>query len=236
MAAPASGKAAQAKPAFKDAARAQLSLLAPLEKRTLVWLANHMPAGVNSDHLTALGLVSLAGAGLSYWYASQSKIGLALVIVFLIANWFGDSLDGTLARVRNRQRPRYGFYVDHVVDMFGTLFLIGGLGLSSYMSPWIAAGLVVAYFMLSIEVYLTTYTIGTFHLSFWKFSPTELRILLAIGNCVLLAGLTHGQILGRRFLLFDIGGVVGIFGLLAMLLWAVARHTAHLYDAERLPK
>jgi phosphatidylglycerophosphate synthase len=158
-----------------------------------------------------------------------------MVIGFLILNWFGDSLDGTLARVRKRQRPRYGFYVDHVVDMFGTLFLLGGLGLSGFMSPWIAAALIIAYFMLSIEVYLTTYTIGTFHLSFWKFSPTELRILLAIGNLVLLAGITHGKIGSFRMLLFDFGGLIGIFGLIAMLVWAVIRHTAHLYNAERLP-
>jgi phosphatidylglycerophosphate synthase len=220
---------------FKDAQRAQLSLLAPLEKRTLVWLAERMPRWVNSDHLTALGLLSLAGAGLSYWYSSVNRIGLVIVIGFLILNWFGDSLDGTLARVRKRQRPRYGFYVDHVVDMFGTLFLLGGLGLSGFMSPWIAVALIIAYFMLSIEVYLTTYTIGTFHLSFWKFSPTELRILLAIGNLVLLAGTTHGQIGSFRMLLFDFGGLAGIAGLAAMLIWAVIRHTAHLYEAERLP-
>jgi len=158
-----------------------------------------------------------------------------LVIGFLIMNWFGDSLDGTLARVRNRQRPRYGFYVDHVVDMFGTFFLLGGLGLSGFMSHSVAAGLILVYFMLSIEVYLTTYTIGTFHLSFWKFSPTELRILLCIGNLVLLAGQVRGKIGDREFLLFDIGGIAGIIGMTAMLLWAVYRHTVHLYNEERLP-
>lgn len=228
-------KSAPAKPGFKEAQRAQLSVLAPLEKKTLIWLAQRMPAWVNSDHLTSLGLLSLIGAGLSYWYASANPLGLAMVVGFLILNWFGDSLDGTLARVRNRQRPRYGFYVDHVVDMFGTFFLIGGLGLSGYMSGWIAAGLIIAYFMLSIEVYLTTYTIGTFHLSFWKFSPTELRILLCIGNLVLLAGQSKGILFGREFLIFDIGGVIGMIGMAAMLLLAVVRHTAHLYDAERLP-
>lgn len=75
--------------------------------------------------------------------------------------------------MRNRQRPRYGFYIDHVVDAFGTLFLMGGLALSGYMHPGIAAGLLIVYFMLAIEVYLATYTLGTFHLSFWKFSPTD---------------------------------------------------------------
>ena len=219
---------------FKEAQRAQVSFLSALEKRTLIWLAQRMPAAVNSDHLTSLGLLSLIGAGLSYWYAREHQIGLVMVIGFLIANWFGDSLDGTLARVRNRQRPRYGFYVDHIVDMFGTLFLLGGLGMSGFMSHSVATALVVVYFMLSIEVYLTTYTIGTFHLSFWKFSPTELRILLCIGNLVLLAGETKGQIGDREFLLFDIGGLVGVAGMTLMLLWAVYKHTVQLYNEERL--
>lgn len=219
---------------FKEAQRAQVSMLSALEKRTLIWLAGRMPAWVNSDHLTSLGLISLIAAGVSYWYSQFNQLGLLLVIVFLITNWFGDSLDGTLARVRKRQRPRYGFYVDHIVDMFGTLFLLGGLGLSGYMSHSVAAALIVLYFMLSIEVYLTTYTIGTFHLSFWKFSPTELRILLCIGNLVLLAGHTHGVVGGRRFLLFDAGGLVGLAGMAAMLLWAVYRHTVQLYNEERL--
>ena len=126
---------------FSEAQRAQLSMLAPLEKRVLIWLARRMPSWVNSDHLTSLGLLSLLAAGLSYWYSSINTIGLWLVIGCLIANWFGDSLDGTLARVRNRQRPRYGFYVDHVVDMFGTLLLLGGLGMSGWMSPPVAVGL-----------------------------------------------------------------------------------------------
>lgn len=219
---------------FKEAQRAQVSFLSALEKRTLIWLAQRMPAAVNSDHLTSLGLLSLIGAGLSYWYAREHQIGLVMVIGFLITNWFGDSLDGTLARVRNRQRPRYGFYVDHIVDMFGTLFLLGGLGMSGFMSHSVATALVVVYFMLSIEVYLTTYTIGTFHLSFWKFSPTELRILLCIGNLVLLAGETKGQIGDREFLLFDIGGLVGVAGMTLMLLWAVYKHTVQLYNEERL--
>jgi len=223
------------KPAdFREAARAQVSFLAPLEKWALVWLAQRMPPAINSDHLTLLGLLSLVAAGFCYWYSRYQPLALAAVVFFLITNWFGDSLDGTLARVRNRQRPRYGFYVDHVADMFGALFLLGGLGLSGYMSPWIAVGLIVAYFMLSIEVYLATYTIGTFHLSFWKFSPTELRVLLAIGNLVLLGGLTHGQIGDMQYLLFDVGGVFGILGMIAMLLVAVIKHTAHLYRAERL--
>jgi len=219
---------------FRDARREQFSLLAPLEKRCLLWLARHTPAFVNSDHLTALGLAALLGAGLSYWWSRYNFAGLLLCILFLAVNWLGDSLDGTLARVRNRQRPRYGFYVDHVVDAFGTFFLLGGMALSGYMSAGIAAGLLIVYFMLSIEVYLATYTMGTLHLSFWKFSPTELRCLLMIGNIALLYRPVV-SIAGVSGLLFDIGGICGIVGMALMLVSAVARHTAALYRAERLP-
>jgi archaetidylinositol phosphate synthase len=218
---------------FREADRAQVSFLAPLEKRCLILLAHHTPNRVNSDHLTALGLVALLGAGLSYWWSRWNTAGLVLCIFFLALNWLGDSLDGTLARVRNRLRPRYGFYVDHVVDAFGAFFLLAGLALSGYMSERIAACLLVAYFMLSIEVYLATYTIGTFHLSFWKFSPTELRILLMIGNIALIY-CPIVRIAGGTYRLFDVGGVVGIAGMGAMLLIAVARHTAVLYRAERI--
>jgi archaetidylinositol phosphate synthase len=223
------------KGAFQEAGREQMSLLAPLEKKCLIWLARHAPRRINSDHLTALGLASLAGAGLSYWYARSNPIGLLLVILFLALNWLGDSLDGTLARERRQQRPRYGFYVDHVVDAFGTFFLLGGMALSGYMSERVAAGLLIVYFMLSIEVYLATYTIGTFHLSFWKFSPTELRVLLMIGNIALLYR-PMVQLFGAWYRLFDVGCAIGIAGMGMMLVTAVAKHTAALYRAEPVPK
>lgn len=219
---------------FQEAARAQVSLLAPLEKRALLWLARHTPAWIGPDHLTALGLLAMLGAGLSYWYASRNGLGLLLVIVCLALNWLGDSLDGTLARYRNRLRPRYGFYVDHIVDALGTFFLLAGLALSGYMSERIAVGLLIAYFLLTIEVYLATYTLGTFHLSMWKFSPTELRILLMIGNVALLFRPVV-NLLGHRYRLFDVGGLAGIAGMTLMLAVSVTRHTVALYRAERLP-
>jgi phosphatidylglycerophosphate synthase len=222
------------KAAFQEASRAQMSLLAPLEKKCLIWMARRAPRWINSDHLTALGLLSLAGAGISYWYARFNPAGLLLVIAFLVLNWLGDSLDGTLARVRNQQRPRYGFYVDHVVDAFGTFFLLGGLALSGFMSERVAVGLLIVYFMLSIEVYLATYTLGTFHLSFWKFSPTELRILLMIGNVALFYRPVV-RLFGDSYLLFDVGGTIGIAGMALMLITAVAKHTAALYRAEPMP-
>src|SRR5208283_3534844 len=176
---------AQHEPPFPEMRRVQESWVAGAEKKALVWLAIRTPPWIGPDHLTLLGLAAQIGSGLCYGLARWNRYAVLGVTFFLCLNWLGDSLDGTLARVRNRLRPRYGFYVDHIVDAFGTFFLLGGLGLSGYMSHGVAAGLLIVYFMLSIEVYLATYTLGTFHLSFWKFSPTELRILLMIGNVAL---------------------------------------------------
>ncbi|MFN0169865.1 MAG: CDP-alcohol phosphatidyltransferase family protein [Bryobacteraceae bacterium] len=221
------------KETFREAARAQHSLLAPLEKTCLVWLARQMPPWVTSDHLTALGLASMLAAGVLYALAARWPLALLAVNVCLAVNWFGDSLDGTLARVRKKLRPRYGFYVDHMVDAFGTLFLIGGMGLSGYMSLPVAFALVVVYFLLSINSYLATYTIGSFQISFWKFSPTELRILLAIGNCFVLAR-PAVRFLGEERLFFDIGGVGAIIGMTGALLYSVADNTRTLFRAERI--
>ncbi len=139
---------------FREAKRIQQSFLAALEKKTLLWLAAHTPRWINSDHLTLLGLLAMAGAGAGYWWANVNRMGLIVVIVCLALNWLGDSLDGTLARFRNCCRPRYGFYVDHIVDAFSAFFLLGGLALSGYMAPAVALGLLIGYLMLSIEVYL----------------------------------------------------------------------------------
>jgi len=225
--------AAPATPA-PDATRVLSSVLAPLEKRVLIYLASRMPRSINSDHLTILALVAMLGAGLSYWMAERYPIGLALVVVCLAINWFGDSLDGTVARVRQQQRPRYGFYVDHVVDAVGTAFLIGGLALSGYMSPVIALGLLVAYFMLSAEVYLATYSLGTFKMSYFKVGPTELRIILAIGTLMLYVRPTI-VFFGHPARLFDVGGGFAIAGLLVTLVSSVVRNTRTLYRAEPRP-
>src|SRR6266516_6932776 len=165
-------------PSFKSAVRQQESLLAPLEKKTLLWLARRMPAWVNSDQLTVLGFLGMILAGVCYFLAKWNALALIAAVVCLAVNWFGDSLDGTLARVRDKQRPRYGFYVDHIVDSFGAIFLIGGLGLSGYMSPLVALGLLTAYLMLCVETFLATHALGTFTMSYFKVGPTELRILL----------------------------------------------------------
>ncbi len=218
---------------FQQANRSNSSFLAALEKRCLIWMAHRLPAWVNSDHLTALGSISVAIAGVLYWHARAHRAALAAAILFLILNWFGDSLDGTLARVRNRQRPRYGFYVDHVLDALGSFFLISGLAFSGYMTPAVAYAFLILYLLLSIEIYLATYTIGTFHLSFWSFGPTELRVLLAVGTAVALWQ-PYALIAGHRFLLFDVGFSVGTLGLAATLTYAVIEHTRALYKLETI--
>jgi archaetidylinositol phosphate synthase len=216
---------------FQPANRSNSSLLATIEKRSLIWIAARPPDWVNSDHLTALGSISLAIAGLLYWRARTSRAALLGAIVFLILNWFGDSLDGTLARVRNRQRPRYGFYVDHVLDAVGGFFLMSGLAFSGYMTPAVAYAFLIFYLLLSIEIYLATYTLGTFHLSFWSFGPTELRVLLAIGTLVAIWQ-PYALIAGRTFWLFDVGFSIGTLGLAATLTYAVMQHTRALYKLE----
>jgi archaetidylinositol phosphate synthase len=219
---------------FKTADRAHTSFLAAAEKKSLIWIATRLPAQVNSDHLTALGFISLILAGTCYWYSRFNAWTLLLVIPFLVLNWFGDSLDGTLARVRNRQRPRYGFYVDHILDALGMSFLMAGLAFSGYMSPLIGGLFLVVYLLLSIEIYLATYTIGTFHLSYWRFGPTELRILLVIGNLFALWR-PYAIVAGRNFLLFDIGFAVGAGALALILIQATVKHVVMLYREETLP-
>jgi archaetidylinositol phosphate synthase len=219
---------------FQPEKRVQQSFSAGAERKALNWLAARLPAWVNSDHLTLLGSLGMLLAGASYAAARWHAWGLLAATFFLAVNWFGDSLDGTLARLRNCQRPRYGFYVDHLLDSFGALFLMGGLAVSGYISPWIAMAMLIAFLLLSIEVYLTTYTLGSFQLSYGKLGPTEMRIALAIGNLALyFRGNAH--VLGGRFLLLDVGGVVGIAGMTIMLLVSAARHIAQLYREERLP-
>jgi archaetidylinositol phosphate synthase len=216
---------------FRQATRVHGSFLAAAEKRALVWMAERMPAWVNSDHLTILGFTAQIATGVCYALASHNPRMLLAAIVCLAMNWFGDSLDGTLARVRQRQRPRYGFYVDHIIDSIGAVAMMGGLALSGYMHPVIAIGLLIAFLLLSIQSYLATYTLGEFHLSLWHFGPTELRVLLVAGN---LAALRWAWVIHGRYRLFDIGGAIGLAVMLLMLVVVSLKNTVRLYREERV--
>ena len=220
---------------FNDARREQTSILAPLESAALRGLARRMPGFVNSDHLSLLGFVAMFLAGVCYAASRQNPLMLHLVNVCIFLNWFGDSLDGTLARYRDRQRPRYGFYVDHIIDTFGTMFIIYGMALSGYMTERVAGALLIVFFMLAINSYLAAYALGVFKISHWKMGPTEMRLILMIGNVYLLYR-PHTRIHGRVYLLYDVGGLVAIIGMASMLVYSSIKNTHTLYQMERLPE
>jgi phosphatidylglycerophosphate synthase len=218
---------------YREAKRELTGWTAGVEKRALAWLAAHLPAFVTPDQLTVLGLAAMllggaayAGSGRHPWLLCAVNLGLAL-------NWFGDSLDGTLARHRGRLRPRYGFYVDHVSDVFGALFLLGGLALSGHMAPAVAAALLVAYLLFSVNLYLATHTLGRFKMSYGPVGGTELRLILAAANLALMAW-PRVWLFGRSVRLFDVVGVVAAAGLAVTLLKSVADTTRELYRLERV--
>jgi len=219
---------------FQPARRVNLALTAAMEKRALHWMAERAPLWVSSDQLTLLGLGAQIAAGACYAWARFDRRALLLAIVCLALNWLGDSLDGTLARVRHHERPRYGFYVDHAVDIFGASALMCGLGCSGLLHWATAIAMLVAFLILSAESYLATYTLSCFQLSQGVFGPTEIRVLLALGNLAALRN-PHATLLGRRFLLFDAGGAIAAAIMFAMAIGVTVRHTAELYRQEPLP-
>jgi len=208
------------------------SLVAGLERRLLVWLARRMPLSVTSDHLSLLGLTSMMAVGASFAAVRLTPWSAAAVIGALAANWFGDSLDGTVARVRGQERPRYGFYVDHVLDLAGTTCLFAGLACSGRMSPIVALALLSAYLLVSAQAFLATHSTGRFQLSFLGVGPTELRIFLAVGAVwmirkpwVSIAGLAPVRP-------FDLGGIVAIAALAITFAVSASRNARTLYLAE----
>jgi archaetidylinositol phosphate synthase len=218
---------------FRNAVRVQQALTASAERKALIWLAQRTPRRVSPDHLTALGFAAQFFAGASYALARWNKCALLFVVVCIAVNWLGDSLDGTLARHRQKPRPRYGFYVDHMVDTFGAAFLVIGLSASKYMHWQVGVAMLVAFLVLSVETYLAAYTVNEFKLSHGLFGPTELRILLIVGTVVLLFH-PYAHLFGRDFLLFDVGGVIATAGMAGLAIVTAIRHTAQLYREERL--
>lgn len=219
---------------FATARRVNQALTASAEKRVLQWMAQRAPRWVSSDQLTGLGLSAQIGAGVCFAVARTHRSALLLVAVCVALNWLGDSLDGTLARVRQQQRPRYGFYVDHMVDLFGAVALMTGLGCSGFVHWSTAVAMLVAFLLLSSESYLATYTLDCFQMSQGLFGPTEIRILLIAGTLALLRS-PYATIFGHRFLLFDVGGAIAAACMFAMAIAVTARHTAELYRQEPLP-
>jgi phosphatidylglycerophosphate synthase len=220
--------------AFQPARRVNQALTAQMEKRALQWMAERAPKWLTSDQLTLLGLSAQVGAGIFYALSRYKRYALLLVILCLALNWLGDSMDGTLARVRRQQRPRYGFYVDHMVDIFGSVALMCGLGFSGFLHWTTAIAMMVAFLLLSSESYLATYTLSCFELSQGFFGPTEIRILLIAGNLALLRS-PYSTLFGHKMLLFDLGGSIAAVGMFLMAIFVTMRHTAELYRREPLP-
>jgi phosphatidylglycerophosphate synthase len=217
-----------------DHTREHRSLLASAERQLLVATARRLPPWLSSDHLTLLGLAAMPAAGLAFALIPRSPWYAALVALALAVNWFGDSLDGTLARVRCQPRPRYGYYVDHVIDLAGTAALVAGMAGSGLMHPTVAAAVIAAYFLVSAETYLATHTVGIFRLSFAGIGPTELRILLAVG-AVFVARHPWIHVAGMPARLLDVSGIVAAVGLSVVFAASAIRNARALYLAEPLP-
>lgn len=219
---------------FTTAPRQMGGLTVPLERRFLLWMAPRLPRRVHSDHLTGLAFGAMGLAGAAYAAAGWTRHALWLASAALVINWFGDSLDGTLARVRNQQRPRYGFYVDHVVDAAGVFFLLGGLACSGYLTPLLAVGLMAAYFLLAIEIYLATYCLGTFQMSVGRIGGTELRLLIMTMNTGLWLWNPEAPLLVNGWSMRPLDPIVaiGILGLLGAFVATTVTHTRALFLAE----
>ena len=212
------------------------SVLAEAEKQLLVWLAHRLPRWVNADHLTALGALGTMAAGAAFAAAAWDRRALLLVPLMLAVNWFGDSLDGTVARVRGHQRPRYGYYLDHAVDLVNATALFAGMAFSGLMDPRLGLALLVGYVLLCAESFLATHAVGVFRISFSGVGPTELRILLSIGA---LAAITRPVVSPFGFgpvALFDLGGAISVAGMAVAFAVSTWRNARTLYRAEPLPR
>ena len=224
-----------ATPSFTPALRINRSLTAPAEKRLLEFLARRMPRAVTSDDLTLLGFAAQVTAGVFYAISRTHPLALLAVNACIILNWLGDSLDGTLARVRNQQRPRYGFYVDHITDLFGATALLTGLALSGLAHWPIALAMLIGFLLLSAESFLATHTLSRFEMSQFLFGPTELRLLLIAANFALLRD-PFASIFGHHILLFDLGGAIGAFCMFVLSVVLAYRRTTQLFREEPLPR
>lgn len=215
--------------------RVNRGILAAAEKRLLIRIARALSPSIHSDHLSALALVCMCVVGIGFAAMRYTPSGCWLVVLGLIGNWFGDSLDGTVARVRKHERPRFGYYVDHVIDMIGITAVFAGLAISGLMSPVIALAVLVAYLLVTAEVFLGTHVSGVFHMSRWGIGPTELRIIFGVGAIYAArrAWVSLPWLGAQR--LFDVGGCVAIAGFAAAFLWSSFRQTMELYRAEPRP-
>jgi phosphatidylglycerophosphate synthase len=218
-----------------DHIREHRSVLAAPEKRLLIGIARRLPPWVGSDGLTLLAFAAMPVAACGFAALPRSGWAPVIVTLALAVNWFGDSLDGTLARVRLQPRPRYGYYVDHVIDLAGTAMLVAGIAGSGWMHVGVAAALLAAYLLVAAETYLATHAGGVFRLAFAGVGPTELRLLVAAG-AFYVARHPWVDVAGRQVLLLDASGVIAAIGLLVVFAVSALRTARDLYRAEPLPR
>lgn len=194
-------------------------VLGAFEKAVLPRLAGSLPRWVKPDHLTSLGLLASTGIAVSYMLTNRDPRWLWAASALLVVQWFGDSLDGTLARVRKAERPRYGYYLDHLTDAYSTLAIGLGLGFSPYMLLSVGLAIVVSYLILSINVYLETHAFGEFSFSYGRLGPTEVRVLLILLNTAVFFGAALPfELLSSGATVFDACGILGAAAMLALLL------------------
>ena len=216
-----------------DLRRTNSGWLSAPEQRALKWLAPRVPASITPDQLTLLGFLGAVLALLGYAISPHSPTAFWLVNLALIINWLGDSLDGTLARVRKHERPRYGFYLDHITDAYSTTAIGLGLGFSPYMLLSVALAIVIAYLVLSINVYLETHVFKVFRYGYGITGPTEARLILLGLNLIALAiGPQEFRLHGVDFSVFDIAGVAAALGMIALLLTRAGRNLRELGRLE----
>jgi archaetidylinositol phosphate synthase len=208
-----------------DAPRSKKFLLAVPEARVLEWIAKRLPGWLKPDHLTALGVLAALGIAAAYVLSNENEVWLWAASGLLVLHWLGDSLDGTLARVRKSERPRYGYYLDHLVDAFATAAIGIGLGLSPHMLLAVGLVIVVAYLILSINTYLETHAFGVFTLGYGRFGPTEARLLLIAINAALALGLVE-------FGLLDVLGIGLAAAMIAALVTRAGRNLKRLAELE----
>lgn len=212
--------------------------LGPLERRVLPWMARRLPAWVLPDHLTYLAQAAALLIGLSYYLTTFSLNWLWMANLGLLIHWWGDSLDGTLARVRHIERNRYGFFVDHYSDTISVFLICFGMGVSPIMEMRIALSLIVGYFLLMILVNLVSMCRGVFKISFGGVGPTEIRLLLMIANTIVWAlGNPYYAIAGRQLTLFSIFGLIVAVGLgiYYLIFGEIERHKLSKLDPAPKP-